>query len=121
MTRKRSYRSIGAEIIALLIVRPRPWPEVQSTLKLAEGTADEWLKSLRQVGVVYIAGYVQYTSASRKTRIYAMQAKPFEKADEPYPRVDARPSRPRKNSVVSAPELVIPHSAPASSVFEWRP
>ncbi len=93
MTRKptRSYRTIGAEIIATLMHAPRTWQEVSEQVDLSNVSSEKWRQELLASGVIRICGYraARGGGAGHPARVYALQTKPFALPDEPKPGASA--------------------------------
>lgn len=86
MTHKRSYRILGANIIATLMCGPCTWQDMTKRIGMSTATADGWLKSLRGAGVVRVSGFVKAAETTRMTRVYSLQPAPFALPDVQYPR-----------------------------------
>ena len=84
---KRCAYEIGAEIIATLMHAPRTWQQVDEQVGMAKPTSAAWLRELRASGVIRICGYTSpaEVGAGKPARIFALQPKPFELPDAPYP------------------------------------
>lgn len=82
---KRSYRSLGCEIMAVLMRGPLTWQEVTAKVGLSEESSVGWLHSMRDSGIVRISGYMQTSDTPRMSRVFSLQTTPFALPDVPYP------------------------------------
>lgn len=78
----------AVEIFAAFLKGPQTKDELRERVGISDRAARSWLCELRHSGVIRVCGFVRRAHSGYPSRVFCLQAKPFEIPDVVYRRKD---------------------------------